>query len=273
MPHALYIGSGIVQARMRDFDVKNGYYREPPSTDDSSSISLYRPSLAAIRSCMSYSIAELCVSLFIVSIFVNSAILVVAATSLSEEAGDADLFGLYTLFSTSISTAAATLFALGLLFSGTSAGIVATMAGQLVCEGAMNWRISPFKRRLLTRTISIIPSIVVAMAAGRQGLSAALNGANVALSVALIFITAPLIWYTSRDKYMTVRTNAGSDEFPTGPLESHPGFERQGDTNDRGAVSLANNWVTSGFGVLIWAILAFMNVATWVLLGLGKVDD
>ncbi|KAI9763439.1 MAG: hypothetical protein M1840_000522 [Geoglossum simile] len=272
MPHALYLGSGIVQARLRDFDIKNDHDREPPSSDESSSISLYRPSLSAIQSCLSYSIAELCVTLFIVSIFVNSAILIVAATSLSEEAGDADLFGLYTLFSRSISSAAATLFALGLLFSGTSAGIVATMAGQMVCEGAMNWRISPFKRRLLTRTVSIIPSIIVAASVGRRGLSAALNGANVALSVALIFITAPLIWYTSRDKYMMVRTNTSSDdEFPTVPLESDPGFERQDAPTDTGAISLANNWVTLGSGALIWAIIAFMNVATWVLSGLGKV--
>ncbi|KAI9768678.1 MAG: hypothetical protein M1839_003986 [Geoglossum umbratile] len=267
MPHALYLGSGIVQARLRDFDVKNDYYHEPPTSDGSLSISLYRPSLSAIRSCMSYSIAELCITLFITSIFVNSAILVVAATSLSE---DADLFGLYNLFSTSISPAAATLFALGLLFSGTSAGIVATMAGQMVCEGAMNWRISPFKRRLLTRCISIVPSIIVAAAAGRRGLSAALNGANVALSVALIFITAPLIWYTSRDKYMTVQASTdSSNRAPTGAPEGDPGPERQ----DPDTLSLANHWVTAGLGALTWAIIAFMNVATWVLLGLGKVDD
>jgi metal iron transporter len=275
MPHALYVGSGIVQSRLRDFDVKNDYYHEPPTEDETSSISFYRPSLSAIRSCMKYSIAELCITLFIISIFVNSAILIVAAVSLSEDGAEADLFGMYNLFYTSISPAAATLFALGLLFSGTSAGIVATMAGQMVCEGAMNWRISPFLRRLVTRSISIVPSIIVAAAAGRRGLSAALNGANVALSVVLIFVTAPLVWYTSRDKYMMVRTaveNRG-DDAPIGGLESDPGFERQDAANEPEAISLANNWVTTSFGVLIWVVITFMNVATWVLLGMGKVDD
>ncbi|KAH0542490.1 hypothetical protein FGG08_003086 [Glutinoglossum americanum] len=273
MPHALYLGSSIVQARLRDFDVKNDHFHEYPSSDGGSSIPLYRPSLSAIRSCMSYSIAELCITLFIISIFVNSAILIVAAVSLSEGAAEADLFGMYALFSTSISPAAATLFALGLLFSGTSAGIVATMAGQMICEGAMNWRLSPFLRRLVTRSISIVPSIIVAAAAGRRGLSAALNGANVALSVVLIFVTAPLILYTSRDKYMIVRTSDSVAHGDDETLERDPGFERQDAANEPGTLSLANNWVTTGFGVLIWAVITFMNIATWVLMGLGKVDD
>jgi metal iron transporter len=79
---------------------------------------------------MSMTIAELCITLFIVSIFVNSAILIVAAASLSEAASDADLPGMYNLFVQTIGQGAGTMFALALLFSGISAGIVATMAGQ-----------------------------------------------------------------------------------------------------------------------------------------------
>ena len=211
MPHSIYLGSGIVQARLRDFDIKAELYR-PPSTElDSVEETKYHPSLRAIRSCMSYTIAELCITLFVVAVFVNSAILIVAGTSLSESASDADLFGMYALFRSSISQAAATILAVALLFSGTTAGVVATLAGQLVMEGAMNWHLNPFIRRLVTRLVAIIPGMIIAAAEGRQGLGAALNGCNVVLSISLIFLTAPLIWYTSRKRFMTVRKPRAAD--------------------------------------------------------------
>lgn len=100
-----------------------------------------------------------------------------------------------------------TIFALALLFSGVSAGIVCTMAGQLICEGALDWRMKPFYRRLLTRSVSVIPAIIIAASEGQTGLAAALNGCNVVLSVALIFLTFPLIWYTSCKKYMRVKVD------------------------------------------------------------------
>jgi metal iron transporter len=70
----------------------------------------------------------------------------VATASFTPDASNTDLPGMYQLFVDTISQASGTMFALSLLFSGISAGIVATMAGQLICEGAMNWRMSPFLR-------------------------------------------------------------------------------------------------------------------------------
>merc|ERR1711977_340876 len=133
MPHSLYLGSGVVQARLREFDVKSG--RLPVLSSNSSSSSLnsvkYRPSLPAI--------------------------LITAGASLSNNssAQDADLFGIHDLLSSTIAPVAGTIFALALLLSGTSAGIVATIAGQMVSEGALNWKLAPWLRRLLTRSISI----------------------------------------------------------------------------------------------------------------------
>lgn len=103
MPHTLYIGSGMAQARLRHFDIKHSSYRETMTTSKPQGIKLYRPSLLAIKSCLNYSIAELCITLFIVAVFVNSSILIIAAASLSESAQDADLFGMYALFVQSIS--------------------------------------------------------------------------------------------------------------------------------------------------------------------------
>ncbi len=198
--------------------------------------------------------------------FVNSAILIIAASSLSETAQDADLFGMYALYVENISQAADTMFALALLFSGISAGIVATMAGQMIAEGAMNWRIRPFYRRLLTRSIAIIPGIIVAAAEGRSGMAAALNGCNVVLSVALIFLTFPLIWFTTFKKYMMVETEVA---------ESAITIDSDVERTERNvpAVSLANGWFTTAVGWLIWVLIAAMNIATLTFLGLGIGGD
>lgn len=226
--------------------------------------------MSAIKSCMSYSIAELCITLAIVAIFVNSAILIVAAGSLTPDAGDDNLPGMYALFVSTISQAAGTIFALALLFSGISAGIIATMAGQLVCEGAMDWHMRPFLRRLVTRSIAILPGIVVAGTTGQQGLADALNGCNVVLSVVLTFIAAPLLWYTCRNKYMTVAVDTDSRVEPLGPSEVSAA-NRDAETSnpaDPGTKSYANNWITTIVAVLIWSFVTIMNVATIVFLGM-----
>ncbi|KUJ11827.1 natural resistance-associated macrophage protein [Mollisia scopiformis] len=266
MPHTLYLGSGMAQARLRHFDIKNSHYREAMTTSRPQGIKLYRPSLSAIKSCLSYSIAELCVTLFIVAVFVNSAILIIAAASLDESAQDADLFGMYALFVQDISQAAGTMFALSLLFSGISAGIVATMAGQMIAEGAINWRIRPFYRRLLTRSVAIVPGIIIAAAEGRQGMAAALNGCNVVLSVALIFMTFPLLWYTGFSKYMMVETEVGESVITMSS-------DVEGSEVRPPAISMANGWVTSVVGWLIWVLIAAMNVASLAFLGMGIGGD
>ncbi len=69
----------------------------------------------------------------------------------------------------------------------------------------------------MTRSISITPSIIIAGAVGRSGLDAALNGSQVALSVVLPFITAPLIYFTCREKYMTVQPGMARFEVQAPP--------------------------------------------------------
>ncbi|CAL3967608.1 unnamed protein product [Diplocarpon coronariae] len=269
MPHTIYLGTGLGQPRLREFDVRNDTYREALTSSEPAALKLYKPSLSAIRACMGYSIAELIITLFIVSVFVNSAILIIAAAMLTEEAEEADLWGMSNLFSETISQAAATVFGLSLLFSGISAGIVATMAGQMVFEGAFSWTIRPFYRRLITRTVALIPGIIIAAALGRKGVTAALNGANVVLSVALIFLTFPLIWFTSFNKYMTVEVETGASASTLETVHEDDA-ERVEPAVPR--VSLANNWPTLFVGWVIWVMIACMNIATLTLLGLGIVD-
>ncbi|OAF56212.2 hypothetical protein VC83_07420 [Pseudogymnoascus destructans] len=219
MPHSLYLGSGIVQPRLYAYDVKYKHYTPTPPTSGTSSSSAlpsknpYHPSLPAIRSSLTYSITELTISLLTFALFVNSALLILAGSSLPASTADASIFAIHSLLASTIAPAAGTIFALALLLSGISAGIVCTIAGQMVSEGALRWTTAPWLRRLITRSISITPSIIIAAAVGKDGLTAALNGSQVALSVALPFVSAPLIYFTCRSRYMTVR--------PPRPVEPH----------------------------------------------------
>lgn len=210
----------------------------------------YRPSLAAIRFCLKYSIIDLSISLFLFALFVNSAILIVAGASLSDAgADDANLFGIYHLLCDSIGKAAGVIFALALLLSGISAGIVCTIAGQMVWLGQMQMPVKPWVQRLATRSIAITPSIIVAGAVGKDGISAALEGTQIALSVILPFVTAPLIWFTCRAKYMTV------------PVSHADGT--------MGTVNMRNHWITATVAVALWGLIVVMNVASWVLQAKG----
>lgn len=268
MPHSLYLGSGIVQPRLLEYDVAEGTVnRHMDSTSTSKEV--YYPSLKAINFCMKYSVAELSISLFTFALFVNSAILIVAGASLSSiaSAADADLFGIHSLLSSSISPAAGTIFALALLLSGVSAGIVCTMAGQMVSEGALSLRITPWVRRLFTRSISITPSIIIAGAVGREGLSAALNGSQVALSVVLPFVSAPLIYFTCRNKYMTVKPHSNAETFGDEEERVERGIPSHAGEGD---VKMRNHWFMAIVAVFIWLVITVMNVANLVLLGKGQ---
>lgn len=274
MPHSLYLGSGLVQDRLKDFDTTHNLLPRQSSLssddDDASDTAkheIYRPSLRAIHSCKGYATAECAISLATFALFVNSAILIVAGSALYGLPGAATtgLFGIYTLLNTSLAPATGTLFAVALLLSGLSAGIVCTLAGQIVCEGQLLLRMKPWKQRLLTRSISIAPSIIVAGALGSEGVDKALVGSQVALSVILPVVSAPLVWFTCFGKYMTVTVDADD--------EDGAGLQRDGERREgEGArsINMRAHPVTAFFAVCVWAMLVIMNVALLVLLGLGR---
>ncbi|KAK6957035.1 hypothetical protein Daesc_002320 [Daldinia eschscholtzii] len=287
MPHSLYLGSGIVQSRLKDYDTKRGLLPSGPPSAANSTMeekigekTYYVPSLSAIKHSLKYSYAEVAISLFTFALFVNSAILIVAGASLYQnpDALEADIFGIHDLLAQSISPGAGTIFALALLFSGVSAGIVCTISGQMICEGALNWKMKPWIRRLVTRSISITPSIIIAGAAGREKLNAALNGSQVALSVVLPFVSAPLIWFTCFNKYMTAQPGhgryktEGKDTFViNGNALSVSGNDGElGPVNGGSPVRMANPWYVAVLAAIIWLIMVVMNVANLVLLGLGE---
>lgn len=257
MPHSLFLGSGMVQSRLRQFDIDAG--RDVTVADKE----VYRPSLLAINSCLKYSVAELAIQLFTFALFVNSAILIVAGASLfnNPDAGDADLFAIYALLSRTIAPAAAVVFALALLFSGMSAGIVCTVASQISTEGFMQWKIKPWQMRLITRIIAIIPSIAIAATGGKAALGDALTASQVILSLLLPFISAPLVYFTCRKKYMTVSADR---------VVGVPRKEGNDDVDSSKGVDMSNSMIVSVISGFLWLVVAVMNMALLVLIGLGK---
>lgn len=77
------------------------------------------------------------------------------------------------------------------MMSGQAASITATLAGQVVSEGFIEWRTTPWKRRIITRLIGMIPSLVVSASVGQSGVNTLLVASQVTLSIVLPFVMFP----------------------------------------------------------------------------------
>ena len=86
---------------------------------------------------------------------------------------------------------------MALLASGQNSTLTGTLAGQIVMEGFLDLRISPWARRLLTRLVAIVPAVVVALIYGDTGIGKLLILSQVVLSLQLPFAVFPLIIFTT----------------------------------------------------------------------------
>ena len=98
--------------------------------------------------------------------------------------------------------AAGTLFAVVLLASGQSATIVGTLAGQVVMEGFMRWRIRPWLRRLITRSLAIMPTAIYIAVRGANNITDLIVLSQVVLALQLPFAMFPLLHFASSRKRM-----------------------------------------------------------------------
>jgi manganese transport protein len=96
--------------------------------------------------------------------------------------------------------AAAAVFGVTLLLSGISASTVGVLAGQALFEGLLDKRINPWVRRIVLRVINVFPA-TIALMLGMNPLLI-LVGSQVVLSLLIPLPLVPLIWYTSRRKFM-----------------------------------------------------------------------
>jgi manganese transport protein len=97
---------------------------------------------------------------------------------------------------------ASTLFAVALLASGQSSTITGTLAGQVVMEGFMHWQISPGIRRMITRTLAIIPAVVIIGLRGDSSTTDLINFSQAILAIQLPLAMLPLLQFTSSRKRM-----------------------------------------------------------------------
>lgn len=179
MPHNLYLHSALVKTR--DFEQHAQGKREALR-------------FATLDSTLSLSLA----------LFVNAGILILAA-AVFHSAGQTvvEIEEAYGLLSPLLGAGiAATLFGVALLASGLNSTVTATLAGQIVMEGFLRFRMKPWVRRLITRGLAILPVLYVTQVYGDQGVGRLLVLSQVVLSLQLPFAIIPLIRFVSRRDWM-----------------------------------------------------------------------
>ena len=180
MPHNLYLHSSIVQTRK--FEQTPGGRREAIK-------------FATIDSTLALMFA----------LFINAAILIVAAAVFhwSGHQDVAEIQEAYKLLSPLLGVSVASIvFAVALLASGQNSTLTGTLAGQIVMEGFLNFRITPWLRRLITRLIAIIPAVLVIGIFGEGKTTELLIASQVCLSMQLGFAVWPLMRFTGEKAKM-----------------------------------------------------------------------
>jgi len=174
MPHNLYLHSSIVQTRK------------------------YEPSTEGRREAIKFATIDSTVALMF-ALFINGAILVLAAAAF-HWSGHQDVAAIqdaYQLLSPTLGVGvASTLFAVALLASGQNSTLTGTLAGQIVMEGFLNFRMRPWMRRLITRAIAIVPAVCVIGFFGESKTTDLLVASQVVLSMQLGFAVWPLMRFT-----------------------------------------------------------------------------
>ncbi|MBF9143220.1 Nramp family divalent metal transporter [Hymenobacter properus] len=185
MPHNLYLHSSIVQTRQIE------------QTE------------AGKRMAIKFATIDSTVALFL-AFFINAAILVLAAAAFHHNGmlEVAKIQDAYKLLAPVLGAGAASvLFAVALLASGQNSTLTGTLAGQIVMEGFLDFKLRPWVRRLITRLVAVVPALVVALIYGESGTEKLLVFSQVILSMQLSFAVVPLVLFTSSRAKMGVFVN------------------------------------------------------------------
>lgn len=180
MPHNLYLHSSLVQTRR---------FKRTPTE---------------IRKAIRFNTIDSAVALNL-ALFVNAAILILSAATFFKGGRHdiADIQDAHRLLEPMLgSTLAPVLFAVALIAAGQSSTITGTLAGQVVMEGYLNFRLTPWVRRLITRLIAIIPAFITILVLGDSATGKLLILSQVILSLQLGFAVIPLIHFVSNKNRM-----------------------------------------------------------------------
>ena len=183
MPHNLYLHSSIVQTR--------NFERTPEGK----------------REAIKFATIDSTVALMF-ALFINASILILAAATfhLSGHQQVANIEDAYKLLSPLLGVSVASvLFAAALLASGQNSTLTGTLAGQIVMEGFLNFRITPWLRRLITRGIAIVPAVCIIGIFGEGQTTQLLVASQVILSMQLCFAVWPLNRYIVSPATMQIR--------------------------------------------------------------------
>jgi len=175
MPHNLYLHSAIVQSRA------------------------YGTSLPEKRQALTYATIDSTFALMF-ALLINASILILAAASFHARGYTevAELGDAHSLLSPLLGNALApTLFGIALLCCGLNSTVTATLAGQAVMEGFINFRLAPWLRRLVTRAVAIVPAAAVTILYGEAEAGKLLILSQVILSFQLPFAVVPLVMFTA----------------------------------------------------------------------------
>ena len=185
MPHNLYLHSGLVQTRAND------------------------PTPEGKREAVKFASIDSAIALML-ALFVNAAILILSASAFhfSGKKDVAEIETAYELLSPMLGVGiASTLFAVALLASGQNATVTGTLAGQIIMEGFLNFKIAPWMRRLITRGIAIVPAIIVIGIYGEGETGRLLVWSQVILGLQLPFAVIPLLLFTGSKRKMGAFVN------------------------------------------------------------------
>ncbi len=177
MPHAVYLHSGLTQARI-------------PAHDDNEK-----------RMVVRISNWEVLIALAVAGL-VNMAMVIMASSAF--HAGHSDVAEIETAYHTLaplLGIGAAGIFLLSLIASGISSSVVGTMAGQMIMQGFIGFRIPVWLRRVIT----MIPAFII-VAIGVNATNA-LVISQVVLSIALPLPMIALVLFTRRRDIMGVFAN------------------------------------------------------------------
>ena len=180
MPHNLYLHSAIVQTR-----------RHVQTTEGKREAIRF----ATVDSTLALGLALL----------VNASIMILAAGAFHrpEVGAVTELSQAYELLSPLLGVGmASALFGIALLCSGLSSSVTGTLAGQIVMEGFLDLRITPALRAILTRSVAIVPAVIVTAWYGSAGANSLLVFSQVVLSLQLPFAIVPLLMFTTRRKHL-----------------------------------------------------------------------
>jgi manganese transport protein len=174
MPHNLYLHSSLVQTR-----------RVSQMVDSKA------------QACK-YNLLDSTIALN-AAFFVNSAILILAAAVFYKNGiVVTEIQQAFKLLEQLIGTRTASIaFGLALLAAGQSSTLTGTLAGQIVMEGFVKIRVRPVFRRLITRSMALIPAVAVILISGEHGTYQLLILSQVILSLQLPFAIVPLVHFTS----------------------------------------------------------------------------